>query len=246
MSEAATAPVEAPAAGIPATDLTGASTPAPAGDTSSPASGEGEAGQPAGQGAAGEAPNGGDPAAGGKPPGEEGGAAQGAPEAYAAFTLPDGHNADAPWVSELSTYAKAQNLTQEQAQALVDLNVTQATRLLGEFAQANKDSPVMARDHWAQTWSDQTTADSELGGTNLQGTMALTTRVFQTFGTPELGAFLAETGLAHHPELIRFMHKVGKAVSEDVLVVPQGGQAKSQLRGKDNAHKARVLYPNMN
>lgn len=246
MSEAATAPAEAPAATPLATDLTGASTPAPAGATSSPASGEGEAGQPAGQGAAGEAPQGGDLAAGDKPAGEEGGAAQGAPEAYAAFTLPEGHNPEAPWVSELSTYAKAQNLTQDQAQALVDLNVTQATRLLGEFAQANKDTPVMAKDHWAKTWSDQTTADAEIGGTNLQATMAMSTRVFQTFGSPELGTFLAETGLAHHPELIRFMHKVGKAVSEDVLVVPAGGQAKSQARGKDNAAKAKVLYPNMN
>lgn len=142
----------------------------------------------------------------------------------------------------VQTFAKAHNFTQEQAQALVDLGLKQADQIAARFATEAQTSPVPLSDHWAAEWSKQTTADPKLGGANLQGTMALASRVFQTFGTPELATFLNETGIAHHPELIRFMHAVGKAVSEDTLVTPSGG-AGAKATGRDPARK---LYPGMN
>lgn len=108
-----------------------------------------------------------------------------------------------------------------------------------EEAMAN---PVFMASHWANEWSRQTLADGELGGDKLKETMAGATKVFSTFATPALGEFLANTGLSHHPELIRFMHRISKVISEDTLVSPQGGTHKPQV-GKDPAKK---LYPGMN
>lgn len=244
MSEAATAPVEASAAPLAATSLTAAAAaPADTGATSSPASGEGEAAAAAGQGtAAGETPDGGAPADGEAAGKEEGAGAQGAPDQYADFQLPEGYALEGEMLETVTAFAKAHNMTQEQAQALVDLGGKQAASIQSAYAQLAAEKPVVASDHWAKAWSEQTTADKELGGKNLTDTMAKATRVFQTFGTPELAEFLGQTGLAHHPELIRFMHKVGQAVSEDVLVVPSGSQGGGPKRGEN---PAKVLYPSM-
>ena len=48
---------------------------------------------------------------------------------------------------------------------------------------------------------------------------------------------LDSSGLGNHPEMIRFLHRVGKAISEDSVVV--GGTTTSQLT------REAVLYPSM-
>ena len=173
--------------------------------------------------------------------GGEGGEAQGAPEQYADFTLPEDFDFSADNLAAVQAVAKELNLNQDQAQKLVDLGVSLDKAMVKEFTQEAMKSPVPLAPTWAAAWSQQTMQDADIGGANLDATMALTRRVFATFGTPELGTFLNNTGLAHHPELVRFMHKVGKAVSEDTLVAPSGGTTKA-LPGRDPASK---LYPDM-
>src|SRR5438046_78992 len=92
-------PAPAAVASIPATGLTGGEA----------ANGEGE-GAALGQGAvAVEAPAGGAPADGEAATGDEGGATKGAPEAYAAFVMPDGVTLEGPMLESLTTFAKAQD-----------------------------------------------------------------------------------------------------------------------------------------
>jgi hypothetical protein len=59
-------------------------------------------------------------------------------------------------------------------------------------------------------------ADPEFGGDKLKGTLELTSRVF-ALGRPTLGAFLKETGLDNHPELVAWAAAVGKRLSPDAL-----------------------------
>lgn len=241
-AEAATteAPAAADTSAAAITDLTGA---APGeGDASSSQSGEGDAAAAAGQGADSEGSSEGDASTQSEgAEGDEGGDAQGAPEQYADFAMPDGYELSGDMLESVTTFAKTQNLTQAQAQALVDLGAKQAQAIAEQFAGAATNTPVVAPEHWAKTWSEQTMADTELGGNNLASTVNLTSRVFKTFGTPELGEFLHTTGLAHHPELVRFMHKVGQAMSEDTLV-PQPKTGDGPQPGKT---PAKALYPNM-
>lgn len=234
----AAAPAEAaPAAPAPAAAA------APAAEAQSSEAGQGE-----GQGAGNEKPaDAGAPAEGEvKAEGEEGGEAPGAPEAgYAAFTVPEGIELEGDMLSGLTDLAKAHNLNQSQAQALVDLGVKQANMIAETYQALVAEKPVPLSAAWAAKWSEQTASDPTLGGANLKGTMALATRVFQTFASDEFGTFLNETGLAHHPELIRFMNKVGSAISEDTLVTSQGGQGKS-TEVDPFKRAARKLYGNMN
>jgi hypothetical protein len=52
-------------------------------------------------------------------------------------------------------------------------------------------------------------------------------KALDAFGTAELRSLLNESGLGNHPEVIRFMFRAGKAISEDSMVTGTKGEAKS-------------------
>lgn len=244
------APIDGVATGdaAPNTDLTGG-----LGAPGSEGQGDQQPGEKAPEGeAAGEKPadkapegdgvaKGDEGAADGKEPKDgEGGEAPGAPEQYATFTVPEGYELSGDMLEGVTTFAKANKLTQEQAQAVVDLGAKQAQALMDQIIGDASKNPVLLAKFHAGQWHEQTVADPEIGGAKLKDTMALATKVLNTFGTPELFTYLTQTGQAHHPELIRLLHKFGGAVSEDTLVTPSGGDNKGV--GRDPAKK---LYPSM-
>lgn len=187
-----------------------------------------------------EAAKGGDKADGKEPKDGEGGEASSAPEQYADFTVPEGYELSGDMLEGVTSFAKANKLTQEQAQAVVDLGAQQAKALMDQVIGDASKNPVLLAKYHAGQWHEQTVADPEIGGAKLKDTMALATKVLNTFGTPELFTYLTQTGQAHHPELIRLLHKFGGAVSEDTLVTPSGGG--KAVVGADPAKK---LYPAM-
>ena len=132
---------------------------------------------------------------------------QGAPEEYAEFTLPDGVEFDAELGGDLKTFAKEQNLSQEQAQKLADLGAKQ----LQKFQAAQADAVAQARE----AWQSEARADKEYGGDKFDESLASAKKAVDAFATPELKTLLNQTGLGNHPELIRFMVRAGKAISED-------------------------------
>jgi hypothetical protein len=246
MSEApdAAAAETPPAEGVaPVSSLTGEA-PAAASEGAPPEDGQGEPAKAEGQGTVnGEVAKEGDADAEGEKPKEgEGEATQGAPEQYAAFTIADGWDLGQDHLTQIETLAKGMNLPQSEAQKLVDLAVQLDKAMVTEFGAEAQKTPVPMVNHWAQVWSQQTAKDTEIGGDKLGETMGLAQRVVSTFASPDFIAFLNETGIAHHPEMVRFMHKVGKAVSEDTLVAPRGGTPGPAKPGQNPASK---LYPSM-
>src|SRR6476646_2153578 len=151
-------------------------------------------------------------------------AAAGAPEKYAEFTAPEGAKLDATVAEQFAEVAKELNLPQDKAQLLID-----------------KIQPVIAKrqaeqlDAMRADWKAQTIADKEFGGVNLEQSSIHAARAMKEFATPEFRSLLNHSGLGDHPELVRFMVKAGKAISEDT-VVTSGGAA-----GMRTA--AEVLYP---
>lgn len=154
---------------------------------------------------------------------------QGAPEAYADFTLPEGAAINPEVVDELKAFAKEKNLTQEEAQKLVDLGVKNA-----QGATAALDTKI---EQVRREWNEASRVDKEIGGDKLDENRAVAKRALDTFGTPELSKFLEETKLGDHPEVLRAFFRVGQAISEDRLVA--GAKAPA---GKDGLAK---LYPSM-
>lgn len=141
--------------------------------------------------------------------------AESKPGEYTDFTLPDGVNMDEVGLEAFKPIAKELGLTQEQAQKLVTLQAGIGQKVAAAQDQAFKDMK--------SSWMNETKADKELGGAKYSENMEVALKAVRHFGSGKLNAFLNETGLGEHPEMIRMMHRIGKAISEDTFVDGSGG-----------------------
>lgn len=211
----------APAPSEPAAPQPGAGdNPAPAADPENP---EGEQPKP---GAEGENPHGDKPAEGDKPDDDKGKKPEGAPEAYE-FKAAEGVELDTEALKDFEPVARELNLTNEQAQKLVDAY----PKILAGVQQRQAD----AWQKQTEGWAEAVKADKEIGGDKLESNLSAAQRALDQFGNPELKEYLNVTGMGNHPELVKAFVKIGKAMSEDGMVT-----------GKENGQRsaAEVLYGN--
>lgn len=180
--------------------------PAPAADPAKP---EGDKQQP---GAEGEKPQDGKPADGDKPaekPGDKEQKQEGAPEKYE-FTAGEGVELDTEALKDFEPVARDLNLTNEQAQKLVDAY----PKILAGVQQRQAEAWQAQTEQWAA----DVKADKEIGGDKLTANLSAAQRALDLFGTPELKEYLNTTGLGNHPDLVKTFVKIGKAMSEDGMV----------------------------
>ena len=170
------------------------------------------------------------PAVDGKPGGGEV-AAEGAPQAYAAFTMPDGAEFGAEVVAEIGALAKNLNLPQAQAQKVVDV----AARAVTAAAKAQQDT---VRALHAE-WEGQVKADKEFGGEKLAENLARAKAALQATATPQLQVLLEKSGLMNHPDVVRHFLAIAPAVLADTVV--PGGKAP----GGGAESIAQRMYPTM-
>lgn len=112
-------------------------------------------------------------------------------------------------LDKIAEYAKANKLTQAQADALV-LQREDAAAGLKVRQQAFLDAAVTK-------WAEDVKADPEIGGDKMVATLKNTKRVMDRFA-PEGSQFrtlLKESGYGNHPEFVRFVNAIGAAMSED-------------------------------
>lgn len=199
-------------------------------------------GKPAGDKPAGDKPAGEskteDKPAGEKPAGETSGKTSGdgaktegkddkakteskAPEKYA-LTMPEGGNVDEKDVAQIEVIARAQNLTNEEAQALL---VNHAESIKAESAR----------------FLAETNADPEYGGDKLDKSIELATAFLdrvQPRGTPKgdaLRAMLNKSGYGNQVRVISLLADAGKLMAED-------GHVSGQSGGTEKKTQAEVLY----
>lgn len=149
---------------------------------------------------------------------------EGAPEKYE-FKAGEGTELDADALKDFEPVARELNLTNEQAQKLVDAY----PKILSGVQQRQAEAWQKATEQWAE----DVKADKEIGGDKLTASISSAQRALETFGTPELKEYLNGTGLGNHPELVKAFVKIGKAMSEDGMVT-----------GKESGQRsaAEVLY----
>lgn len=137
----------------------------------------------------------------------------GAPEGQKAATtpievkFPEGSQVSEPIVSEFKEVAGKFGLTQEAAQALVDLQV-----------KANTEAGKQADEAWDKMrtdWVTEVKSDKDIGGQKFDGNIALARRAVAQFGGDKFKQFLNDFGVGDHPEMVRFMVKIGAAMAED-------------------------------
>lgn len=137
--------------------------------------------------------------------GEEG---QVNPDTYADFTVPEGMTLDSELLASATPLFQELNLTQEQAQRLVDFQAQQV--------QASSQSQSDNFDRLLAGWQEQARLDSEFGGDAFEENIGIAQQAIEKFGTPELKQLLNDHGVGNHPEMIRLMVRVGKLTQEDV------------------------------
>lgn len=197
----------APAASEPA-PATG-DNPAPVGE---PAPKEGDMSQPGAEGGnpAEDKPADGEKKEGNKPAEKkDDDKPEGAPKKYE-FQAAEGVELDTEALKEFEPVAREMNLTNEQAQKLVDVY----PKILAGVQQRQAEA-------WQQTteqWAADVKADKEIGGDKLTSNLSAAQRALDQFGTPELKEYLNTTGLGNHPDLVKTFVKIGKAMSEDGMV----------------------------
>ena len=126
--------------------------------------------------------------------------AEGAPEAYADFKLPEGMPVDSDFLDTTKAVFKEAGLSQEKAQKLVDLVVERDKRVeKAQFDQA---------DAWAKEFMKSPTAKEDLS-------YAAKAREFCTPGVREM---LKDPRIGNNPEILATFAKIGRMLSEDSMV----------------------------
>lgn len=150
-------------------------------------------------------------------------------ESYADFTLPTGIEIDPHSLTEAKQLFAADGLSQERAQSYVDL-----------YANKLKEAVEAPYKLWAETqhdWQQAVKTDREIGGARLAGNLAIAAKAVDRFGGDALRQALNVSGAGNHPDVIRAFIRIGKAISEDALVLGRGV-------AQDIRSRADRLYPN--
>ena len=146
--------------------------------------------------------------------GEAAGQATGAPETYADFTLPDGAALAPEVVNDVKAWAKAQNLSQEQAQRVADLLVQQGQASDAAAREAStKAQDTLVAEARAQ-WEAELKADKEIGGDKLPENLARAKQVLEKVGGEKLSMLLDRSGLGNHPEVVRMFVRLAPSFLE--------------------------------
>lgn len=132
----------------------------------------------------------------------------GAPETYEDFTLPEGMEVDAEQLEAFHADAKAMNLSQKQAQQLVDRYVHGMTK--------SYDDQVKAWDKQLDDWKADCKKDKEFGGKNFDKNVGIANSgLAHHDSSGELTKFLADRGLLNAPIVVKHFWKLGQSLSED-------------------------------
>ena len=133
--------------------------------------------------------------------------------------LPDGSLLDTQAVEKIAAYAKGRGLSNEEAQAYLERQ--------DEAVESYVESQKTSHEARAKAWVEELKTDKDFGGEAFGKNAELSKRVVDRFFPPEFKKALDESGMGNYPPLVKGFAAVGRAMSDDQLVIPMG-----QLGGK--------------
>jgi len=171
------------------------------------------------------------------------------------FTIPEGYDLDANGREELGGFFKTlDNMTpQERNQAFIDEHFRLRGAVDTNF-QENWDNQV-------KDWAAEVSVDPEIGGADMGEKLTAARRAMNSFSQPavdkdgkailhkggvskgqqmtEIELVMNQSGWGNHPAMIRMMHRISEAMSQDKFVQ---GDMKPFEKKKTPAE---TMYPNM-
>ena len=132
-----------------------------------------------------------------------------APEKYEPWKLPEGVKLSDGINGTFSELARKAGLSQADAQSSLDKLV--------QAQQAQLQSDLKSQ---VDSWGEALNSDPELGGDNLQSkTMPNVIKALNAFDKTGKVAELLQNGLGVHPDMVRMLDAIGKAVGEHADLV---------------------------
>jgi len=139
-----------------------------------------------------------------------------APEEYAEFSFPEGVTLDEAGIAEFKSFAKEQDLTQEQAQKVLEYG--------GEKLRERMQAPYKAWSETQEKWQAEVKADPEIGGTKFEESIKAASLVFlpgesnpfvkDPAEAQALRDALNTTGAGNNPAMVRLFVKIGRLLAE--------------------------------
>jgi hypothetical protein len=130
------------------------------------------------------------------------------PESYD-LKLPEGALLKPEAVAKVAEFAKANQLTQAEAQAVLE---RENTAIAAYVEEKQKEVETLSTK-----WVEEVKSDKELGGDNFAKTAEMARRAIDRFA-PEIKEDLNRTGLGNHPGFVRFAYRIGKAMADDTFI----------------------------
>jgi hypothetical protein len=156
---------------------------------------------------------------------------EGAPEKYEAFEAPEGFAFNPEKLEQATSIFKELGLSQEKAQKLIAFEINRQT-----------EETTNLQRLWETTtkeWREAASNDTELGGANLEASVITAKAGIKAFGSGEFKDMLEATGVGDHPEMLRFLVNIGKAVQDDKILHGKASNA-------GDSTQAQKLFPDMN
>lgn len=165
----------------------------------------------------------------------------GAPETYSAFAVPDGWEIDKATNDAMGPLFKSLNLSQENAQKLVDFYI--------EKTAESQNAPFKFWQDTQAKWVDQVKADPVIGP-RLNEVKTTISRAIDGLNDPKLARDFREamdyTGAGNNPAFIKAFYKLAQMVTEGGHVAGNGpSPAGQQQKGGANVSAAKAMYPNL-
>jgi hypothetical protein len=158
------------------------------------------------------------------------------------FTAPEGFDISEEAQSRLDAFktkAAELELSQEQFQKLVELDIETGIRASQEMADAYIER--------IEKWGEEVKADKELGGDNLQANLGAIKKVTDAYADEAFSKLIGAPspdnpeglGLGNHPAFLRFLHRVSKSLTDAELIEGDASAPASDTAGLQR------LYPTM-
>lgn len=147
-----------------------------------------------------------------------------------ALKLPEGVEKNEEVWKEFGEVAAKHGLSQEAAQAVIDLH--------GKTLQKVADQPYQKWRDTQDNWQAEVRKDGELGGKNFDVMRRTISKAFDEYGDPKVREALDFTGAGNNPAVIRTFYRMAKALTE-------GGPVPAPAPGKPMPTAAEAMYPHL-
>lgn len=143
---------------------------------------------------------------------------------------PEGVELEQEQLAEVKAFAKELGVSKEQAQKLLAKNLELQSRF--------NENSMTRLDSASKEWAQQAKSDKEIGGDQFANTIEQGKSVLNKFATEDFKGILKASKLSHHPEVLRFLSRIGKAIGNDEFI----GLENNTNTGKEKSFAER-MYP---